>query len=64
MVTVARRNGDEIDVRVPDHLYSADVHASAPEELPAMVRLTSTAVSNGFEFRARTTRSSASGRLG
>jgi hypothetical protein len=38
MVTVARRNGDEIDVRVPDHLYSADIHASAPEELPAVVR--------------------------
>lgn len=38
VVTVARRNGDEIDGPVPDHLYSADVHASAPEELPAVVR--------------------------
>jgi hypothetical protein len=37
-VTVVRRNGDEIDVKVPDHLYAADVQATSPEELPAVVR--------------------------
>jgi hypothetical protein len=37
-VTVVRRNGDEIDVKVPEHLYAADVHATSPQELPAVVR--------------------------
>jgi hypothetical protein len=37
-VTVVRRNGDEIDVKVPEHLYAADVHATSPEELLAVVR--------------------------
>jgi hypothetical protein len=64
MVSVARRNGDEIDVRVPDHLYSADVHASAPEELPAVVRFDLDGREQRLEFRARTTRYSASGRPG
>lgn len=37
-VTVVRRNGDEMDVKVPEHLYAADVHATNPEALPAVVR--------------------------